>query len=116
MNRDLCLYTSNAGLAPGPQSAADFEVGAGSTVTRSRQTEPLSFRELPTWAEGSDLLCEHVPDRGVNIRGYTDAPITTIPDMRQTVVISTCHNRARSAVNNGGLRPLLRLRLARGCR
>ena len=26
----------------------DFEVGAGSTVTRSRQTEPLSSGELST--------------------------------------------------------------------
>mgnify|MGYP003093726272 FL=1 len=35
----LCFYISNVGLA------------TGSTVTRSRQTESLSFGELPTWTE-----------------------------------------------------------------
>lgn len=77
-----------------------------------RRVESLSDTTFPLGAQPCSLSTT-TPRKNSGTRKDS---ITTIPDMRQTVVISTCHNRARSAVNNGGLRPLLRLRLARGCR
>ena len=44
-----------------------------------RPFESPSFKELPMWGGGSGLLGEHLLDRGVDIRGRMDAPITARP-------------------------------------
>lgn len=45
-----------------------------------RPAESPSSKELPMWGGGgSGLLREHLLDRGVDIRGRTDAPITARP-------------------------------------